>query len=191
MLRRARYSSLSRTAILGLLLWSGNAVVAETARQAQHSVQHGTIEKFAPIQNSEAPADDPTEGNADDLDKRFYNEYLDSLPNRYVQRKALLEQNLLDTARTMIPREDPFEGAEVARRLQAADLEYQRVTLESAFVRGLFAELNYLRETEFMYVVRAGGYLVFMSFRADPSRFTIDAYQTRVIKVRSEARDHQ
>lgn len=119
---------------------------------------------------------------AGDLDKEFYNDYLDSLPNERQQRRETLERNLLTAVQRVIPREDPFEGQAFAAGLTAQALRYERVTVASPFIRGLFAELPYLKETEYMWIVRAGAYLVFVSFRADPERFILGEHQSRVVK---------
>lgn len=119
---------------------------------------------------------------AGDLDKEFYNDYLDSLPNERQQRRETLERNLLTAVQRVIPREDPFEGRSFAAGLTVQALRYERVTVASPFIRGLFAELPYLKETEYMWIVRTGPYLVFVSFRADPERFILGEHQSRVVK---------
>src|SRR5262249_30054348 len=83
------------------------------------------------------------------LDKEFYNDYLDSLPDEKVRRTRTLETNLLRVLKRLVPREDPEQGPEYARTLTEKDFVYQRVTEESAFVRGLFHELPYLKPAPF------------------------------------------
>jgi hypothetical protein len=124
----------------------------------------------------------PVQAPAGDLDKEFYNDYLDSLPNERQQRRETLERNLLTAVQRVIPREDPFEGQAFAAGLTAQALRYERVSVASPFIRGLFAELPYLKETEYMWIVRAGAYLVFVSYRADPERFILGEHQSRVVK---------
>ncbi|MBX7058591.1 MAG: hypothetical protein K1X75_11045 [Leptospirales bacterium] len=122
--------------------------------------------------------------SAADLDREFYNDYLDSLPNERQVRQETLERNLLSAVVRNIPREDPFSGPQFVRNLTASGLRYQRITRASAFVRGIFQELPYLKETEFMWIVRAGNYTVFVSYRANPERFVQSEFQIHTI-VRS------
>ena len=118
---------------------------------------------------------------AESLDQEYYNDYLDSLPDERAQSKFTLERNLLRVARTIIPREDFKQGPDFARNLKEADLRYEKVTRASAFVRGIMKEMPYLKETEYMWIVKAGRYLVFVTFKADPRRFMVTAHQTRAV----------
>lgn len=128
---------------------------------------------------------------AQDLDREFYNDYLDSLPDERVLRKNTLEENLLRVLKRIIPREDPESGNPFVRTLKKGDFHYQRVTEESAFIRGLFQELPYLKPTEFMWVVKTGPYMLFVTFRFDPRRYLISEQQTRlVIKMKQKPGGH-
>lgn len=124
-----------------------------------------------------------------ELDKEFYNDYLDSLPNERQVRKEILERNLLTAVSRSIEREDPFQGPAFIRGLNVSALRYQRVTRLSPFVRGIFNELPYLKETEFMWIVRAGNYIVFVSYRANPERFVQSEYQIHTIAKPAPAGD--
>lgn len=116
-----------------------------------------------------------------ELDREFYNDYLDAIPDERVRRKEILEQNLLRVARTVIPREDSDQGQKFADSLKAADLTYGQVTRESPFVRGIFKEMPYLKETAYMWVVKSGRYIIFVTYRADPRLFLVTAHQTRTV----------
>ena len=128
------------------------------------------------------PPDPPALGVcAEPLDQEFYNDYLDSLPNERLESKRTLERNLLRVARTIIPREDFKRGPEFARSLDIAGLTYDKVTRDSPFVRGIMKEMPYIKETQFMWIVKAGRYLIFVTFKADPRRFAVTAHQTRTV----------
>jgi hypothetical protein len=73
----------------------------------------------------------PVQAPAGDLDREFYNDYLDSLPNERQQRRETLERNLLTAVQRVIPREDPFEGQTFAAGLTA----HRRLALYSRPVR--------------------------------------------------------
>ena len=124
----------------------------------------------------------------DQLDREFYNEYLDSIPDDWRPDKKLLEQNLFDTLKRVLPREDPFDGPEYIKKIQPDQLEYKRITTDSPFVRGLFKEAPYLKQTKYMWIVKSGPYLVFISYEADPERYTLSEFQNLVIK-RSDDQD--
>jgi hypothetical protein len=122
--------------------------------------------------------------STDQLDREFYNEYLDSLPDTWAPNPEILQSNLFATLRRILPREDPFEGPEYLRSLTPDGFEYKRVTLDSPFVRGLFKEAPYLQKTAYMWIVKSGPYLIFVSYRADPERYTLSEHQNLVIKKR-------
>lgn len=115
------------------------------------------------------------------LDEEYYNDYLDSLPDERVATKRALEKNLLRVAQTIIPREDFKLGPEFAKTLTESDLKYEKVTRDSPFVRGIMKEMPYLKETQYMWIVKAGRYLIFVTFKADPRRFSVTAHQTRAV----------
>ena len=117
-----------------------------------------------------------------ELDQEFYNDYLDSLPNRRAIRKKTLETNLLRVFKKLILRRDPFGGPGFNKTLTSTAMRYKQVNLDSVFIRGLFHELKYLRPTPYMYIVGAGPYRTFVSFKADPRAFLVGEFQTRTLK---------
>ncbi len=121
-------------------------------------------------------------GAEDRLDKQFYNDYLDSLPNERLQQNALLEKNLLRVAVRAISREDSLEGPAYTKNLQTSALKYEIVAADSPFVRGIFKELPYLKPTKYMWIIGSGPYVIFVSFLADPRLFLTGEFQTRVVK---------
>lgn len=111
---------------------------------------------------------------ADDLARDFYNSYLDSLPDPRIQRKELLESNLLGSLKRVIPGADPIGGgAAFAEKLEMKDVSYSRVDRTSPFVRGILKELPHLKVEPFMFIARAGPYMAFLCYRADPYRYRV------------------
>lgn len=128
-------------------------------------------------------------GEADQLDRDFYNEYLDSVPDEWAPDPLLLQANLFASLKRVLPREDPFESEDYLKSLKPEQLEYKRVTNDSPFVRGLFKEAPYLKQTGYMWIIRSGPYLVFLSYTSDPQRYTIAEYQNLVIKKGDAKKD--
>ncbi|EHQ04546.1 hypothetical protein Lepil_4068 [Leptonema illini DSM 21528] len=133
-------------------------------------------------QTSEEP--DPSQ-----LARDFYNGYLDSLPDPRKQQRALLEQNLLKSLKRILPKEDPFDGRQVADGLQVSDLAFARVQRTDPFVRGILKELPHLKEEEFMYIVRFGSYMAFLCYRADPMKFRVDETPNYMLIKKKPASD--
>ncbi|MEQ9367179.1 MAG: hypothetical protein RIF32_23300 [Leptospirales bacterium] len=120
--------------------------------------------------------------DAKQLDREFYNDYLDSIPNDWEPDQALLESNLFAAIKRVLPREDPFDAPAYLKTLEPDQLEYKRVSADSPFIRGLFQEAPYLRQTEYMWIIKSGPYMVFLTYRSDPERYTVAEYQNLVIK---------
>lgn len=122
---------------------------------------------------------------ADQLDREFYNDYLDSIPDDWQPDEGLLESNLFAALKRVLPKEDPFDAPDFLKNLQPDQLEYKRVTTDSAFIRGLFREAPYLKQTEYMWVVKSGPYMVFVTYLSDPERYTVAEFQNLVIKKKA------
>lgn len=118
----------------------------------------------------------------DQLDREFYNDYLDSIPNDWEPDEGLLESNLFAALKRVLPREDPFDAPDFLKTLQPNQLEYKRVTVDSPFIRGLFREAPYLKQTGYMWIIKSGPYMVFLSYQSDPERYTVAEFQNLVIK---------
>lgn len=127
----------------------------------------------------------------DRLDKQFYNDYLDSLPNERLQQTALLEKNLLRVVVRSIRSEDSLDGPAYTKNLQTSALKYEVVATDSAFARGIFKELPYLKPTKFMWIVSTGPYMIFVSFLVDPRLFITGEFQTRVVKKSKGKTGHE
>lgn len=120
--------------------------------------------------------------SGDQLDREFYNDYLDQLPNEWAPDAELLKSNLFAALKRVLPREDPFDGPAYLKKLQPDGLEYKRVTTDSPFIRGLFREAGYLKKTKYMWIVKSGPYMIFLTYQSDPERYTVAEYQNLVIK---------
>ena len=126
------------------------------------------------------------------LDKDFYNDYLDNLPNPRERKEKVLRNNLLRVARRAILLEDPNDGKSyVKNKLKEKDIVYEVVTEESPFIRGLFHEVPYLKPTSYMWIMKTGPYLIFVSFKADPMVYICAEYQTRTLIKRTPVDVHK
>lgn len=138
-------------------------------------------------EKSDRPSDPPASA-ADDFARDFYNSYLDSLSDPRVQRKELLESNLVRSLQRILPGSDPLGGgAAYAEKLQAKDLTYARVDRTNPFVRGILKELPHLKVEPFMFIVRSGPYIVFLCYRADPFRYRVKETDDFHVVRRKEA----
>ncbi len=129
--------------------------------------------------------------DADKLDREFYNDYLDSIPDPNPRRKKVLETNLLQIIKRNVPRRDINGGREYAKTVKITDLVYKRVTLGSPFVRGIFKEIRYLKPTPHMYIVKTGKYMIFMTFVVDPRRFIVTSKQIKIVIKTPKERSHK
>jgi len=116
------------------------------------------------------------------MEKEFYNDYLDSLPDERVRRRKTLEKNLLRVAKKVIRRDDAVNGPAFAARLNVAELQYKKVTEKSMYVRGILKELKFLRPTKHMVIVKAGPYRIFVTFRVDPELYIVSFHQAFLVK---------
>ena len=138
---------------------------------------------FAPL-----AAEEP---RSPDLEKEFYNDYLDSLPDVRAMRKKTLERNLLTAVKRIVPREDPLKGPDHVRALEAKALIYKKIKADTVFVRGIFHEMPYLRPTPYMWIVKSGSYMLFVTFRVDPRKYIVNPFQVRaVIKRKKKKKAH-
>lgn len=132
-----------------------------------------------------------TGGEADQLDRDFYNEYLDSVPDEWAPNPLLLQANLFASLKRVLPREDPFDGSDYLKTVKPEELQYKRLTEESPFARGLFKEAPYLKKTQYMWIIRSGPYMVFLSYTSDPQRYTVAEHQNLVIKKSDAKKDDE
>ena len=121
-------------------------------------------------------------GEDPQLDREFYNYHLDQMPADYSPSEETLEKNLFFALRRIIPGDDPQDGYDYVDAMGPRDFIYQRVGLDRPFVRGIFRELPHLRRTPFMYILKTGPYLVFVSFVTDPARFILNEYQAHTVR---------
>jgi hypothetical protein len=115
------------------------------------------------------------------LDKEYYNAYLDSLPNEKKKRLETLKKNLLSMLKKVIPREDPDHGQSYAEKLTVESFQFEEISAQSPFVRGMIKEIPGLRPDKFMFVVKTGPYLVYVAFNVNPGQFITSESQQHVI----------
>ncbi len=124
------------------------------------------------------------------LDQDYYNSYLDGKKDPEAGRKGRLENNLLRMLKSVLPREDTFEGADYAKKLKSGDFEYEKISRDSMYTRGIFHELGYMVPSDYMYIVKTGPYLVLAIYEGDPERFLLDVQRTRVVKKGANGEEH-
>ena len=124
------------------------------------------------------------------LDEEYYDSYLDSKKDPEAGNKEWLESNLLRMLKSVLPREDTSGGADYAKKLKAGDFEYEKITRESMYTRGIFHELGYIVPSEYMYIVKSGPYLVLAIYEGNPERFLLDVQRTKVLKKGGNPSDH-
>lgn len=127
---------------------------------------------------------------AEDLDKEFYNDYLDSLPNEKTLQEKKLVHNLFKVIKRIIPREDTINGPSFVKHMKRKNITYKRVNRRSVFVRGIFKELRYIKNTPFMWIAKIGPYMLFVTFKADPRLFIQAEYQTVTVVKKSSKNSH-
>ncbi|MCB1315067.1 MAG: hypothetical protein KDK27_03890 [Leptospiraceae bacterium] len=115
--------------------------------------------------------EDMIEGTDSNLDREFYNTYLDELTDDHGPGEATLRRNLLASLNRILPREDPNGSGQFLPDLSADELRFQHISRDSAFVRGILTELRNIHFTEYTYIVKAGPYLVLVVYRFNPERF--------------------
>lgn len=115
--------------------------------------------------------EDMTDGTDSDLDREFYNAYLDELTEDHGPGETTLRRNLLASLNRILPREDPNGAGPFLRTLQPEELRFQHISRDSAFVRGILSELRNIHFTEYAYIIKAGPYLVLVIYRFNPERF--------------------
>jgi len=117
----------------------------------------------------------------DGYDKDFYESYYKNLPDNVPITKAKLEYNLVKTLKREIISWDASKPAlEMAAKIEANNIKYEKVTRDSKWVRGIFSNMPYLKNKDYMYVVRHDKYLCFMTFEANPEKYIQQARQAQI-----------
>lgn len=124
------------------------------------------------------------------LDQDYYDSYMDGHKDPEADRKDRLENNLLRMLKSVLPREDTFEGADYVKKLNVGDFEYEKINRDSMYTRGIFHELGYIVPSDYMYVVKSGPYLVLAIYEGDPERFLLDVQRIKVVKKGKNSADH-
>lgn len=124
------------------------------------------------------------------LDEEYYDSYLDSRKDPNAKNRERLEGNLLRMLKSILPREDTFGGDDYAKKLKIGDFEYEKISRESMYTRGILHELEYMMPSDYMYIVKTGPYLVLAIYEGDPERFLLDVQRVKLLKKEGPSSDH-
>lgn len=116
------------------------------------------------------------------LDREFFETYYRNFPTDKPKSKAKLEYNLIrPLKREILGRDYSKENLEKVKEINSTNIQYERVTRDSKWVRGFKKALPHLKETEYMFIVKHGKYLCFINFVVDPERYILEPHQKELV----------
>jgi len=115
-------------------------------------------------------------------DKEFYEYYYKTQAENLPLKKAKLEYNLIKTLKKEIMSRDYSKAnMDLIKKIDGANIKYERVYRESKWVRGFLAQMPHLAVKDFMYVVKFDKYMCFMTFETNPESYLQEARQSQLI----------
>ncbi|MBE7413445.1 MAG: hypothetical protein L6Q54_06585 [Leptospiraceae bacterium] len=115
------------------------------------------------------------------MDKEYYEYYFTTLPDSAKLKKEKLEFNLIKTFKTEINKRDYPACKDLLPQITAKSVQYEKVTPESIWVRGIKDVLGYLPYKEYMYIIKFQKYLAYISYETDPSKYVQAPFQMELI----------
>lgn len=115
------------------------------------------------------------------MDKEYYEYYFTTLPDSAKLKKEKLEFNLVKTFKTEINKRDYPACKELLPQINSKSIQYEKITSESIWVRGIKDVLGYLPYTDHMYIIKFQKYLAYVSFEMDPSKYVQAPFQMELI----------
>lgn len=126
-----------------------------------------------------------TQLSSEGLDRKFYNQYLDSL-NQKDESEANLKRNLFRATKEAIYRNDRNTGPQYIKEMQLDGIQFELLDQDGAFARGILKELENFRPAKYMYIVESEPYMVLLSYSVNPERsLYVEPIQNFVIKTKS------
>jgi hypothetical protein len=116
------------------------------------------------------------------LDREYYEKYYKNLPSEKAKTKAKLEYNLIrNLKREILGNDYSKENLVMVKEINPSNIQYERVTRESKWVRGIRKAIPHLKELEYMYIVKHEKYLCFISFTVNPENYIFEPYQRELV----------
>lgn len=116
------------------------------------------------------------------LDRKYYEKHYKNLPSETAKTKAKLEYNLIrQLKREILGRDYSKENLEKIKEIAPANIQYERVTRESKWVRGIKKALPHIKEMEYMYIVKYEKYICFINFHVNPENYISEPYQRELV----------
>ncbi|MCU0825218.1 MAG: hypothetical protein MUF77_11320 [Leptospira sp.] len=145
---------------------------------AINSIQSQDSTSPKPGTDSDMENHDAKEGK----DKELYEYYYKTRPANFPVSKAKLEYNLIKTLKKeILSRDYSKESIEATKKIDATNIQYERVYRESKWVRGFMNQNTHLNYSEFMYVAKYDKYMVFMTFDTNPESYLQPARQAQIV----------
>lgn len=116
------------------------------------------------------------------LDRNYYETYYKNLPSEKAKTKAKLEYNLIrGLKREILGRDYSKENLEKIKEINPSNIQYEKVTRESKWVRGIKKAIPHIKEMEYMYIIKHGKYLCFINYEVNPENYISEPYQRELV----------
>ncbi|MCZ8237479.1 MAG: hypothetical protein O9346_07760 [Leptospiraceae bacterium] len=127
-------------------------------------------------------ADDQEHSESYGLDKEYFEKYYKFLPENMAKNKAKLEYNLIkNLKREIVGRNYSKESLAKLKDINPSNIQYERVTRNSKWVRGIKKALPHILEKEYMYVVKHDAYICFMTFDVNPEDYIFEPHYRELV----------
>ncbi|WCL47714.1 hypothetical protein [Leptospira sp. GIMC2001] len=157
--------------LIALFLFSGAGFIAQDVPNETNTTAG------QPILNDEEEHD-----SAAGLDRDYYEKYYKYLPENMAKSKAKLEYNLIrNIKREIIGRDYSKANLELIKNINPSNIQYERVTRNSKWVRGIKKALPHILEKDYMYVVKHGVYTCFITFEVNPENYLFEPHYRELV----------
>ncbi|MDF3819958.1 hypothetical protein P3G55_08620 [Leptospira sp. 96542] len=115
-------------------------------------------------------------------DKELFEYYYKTRPENLPPNKAKLEYNLIKSLKKeILSRDYSKENLEGIKKIDATNIQYERVYRESKWLRGFMVQNTHLSYGEFMYVVKYDKYMCFVNFDVNPEMYLQQSRQSQLV----------
>jgi hypothetical protein len=127
-------------------------------------------------------ADEENHDKDGSLDREYFETYYRYLPENAPKNKAKLEYNLIkNLKREILSKNYSKSTLEKIKEINPSNIQYERITRDSRWMRGIKKALPHLKEMEYMYIVKHGDYLCFISFAMNPEDYLFEPHQMELV----------